>query len=323
MIRFFRVQWWKHKNRLHWWQRRIPIFEYPTTIYSGLPGSGKTLLMVRDCIRMLRVGFRVYSNMAIHDPLTGRMAGGVGSWVDMLRLSVEALEERADRKEAGLPALPGVVFAFDELHLICDAREWQGTPKWWLNLIAQRRHFGVGVIGTTQVAGQVEKRLRTLMDLQVSILRPWKRILGLRRFPVFRVRELDPVLIEADPLNAESRQSWMLWMPWYAYAGYSTSELIISDDWAAYSDTAIQEEISKLTVRAKVAADRLGDAPLIFPPGPGAPVAQQGANGTVPGHPPYDTFSPPVTLGGLPAESASLDCIASGVRAESTWCGGT
>jgi len=271
-----RVQVWLFRHRLMWFQRKYATHEYPTVIYAGLPGSGKTLLMVRDCVRLMRRGFEVYSNMAIHDPLTGKCAGLVGSWVEMLRVSVEALEERAGCVENGLDPVPGVVFAFDELHLICDAREWASTPKWWLNLIAQRRHFGVGVIGTTQVAGQVEKRLRTLMDVQLSLARPFRRIPGLRRLPLFDVRELDPMLVETDPTNSILKERMRVWMPWYAYAGYSTTELVISDDWASYTDDAIVAEVAVLTTRAKAAADRLGAAPLIFGSAEGPPRAERG-----------------------------------------------
>jgi len=263
-VKWLKLQLWLYRNRLMWFQRRRPRHEYPTTIYAGMPGSGKTLLMVRDVVRLMRRGFDVYSNMAIHDPLTGQMCGVVGSWLDMLRLSVVALEERADALDAGREPVPGVIFAFDELHLICDAREWAKTPKWWLNLIAQRRHLCVGVIGTTQVASQVEKRLRTLMDYQISVFRPWRRILGLRAIPLFAIRELNPAAVEFDPLNAESKETRHILMPWYAYAGYSTTELVTSDDWAGYTDDESSAEIQALTERAKAAAARLGSLPLIF-----------------------------------------------------------
>jgi len=264
VITWVRLLWWRLVNRQYWWLRRHTTHEYPTVIYAGLPGSGKTLLMTRDVIKLMRRGFRVYSNMAIHDPVSGCRAGVVGSWVEMLSLSVDALQERADCLESGRTPPPGVVFAFDELHLICDAREWASTPKWWLNLVAQRRHFGVGIIGTTQLATQVEKRLRTLMDLQLSISRPFRRIPFLKRLPIFDVRELDPMLLETDPANSILTEKIRVWMAWYAFAGYSTGELIISDDWSSYTDDAITEEVGELTRRAKQAAERLKGDPLIF-----------------------------------------------------------
>lgn len=270
VVKRLRLMLWLYRNRLMWFQRPVPKHEYPTTIYCGLPGSGKTLLMVRDCIRLMRRGYRVYSNMAIHDPLTGNRCGSVGSWLDMLRLSVESLEYRAECLETGTEPVPGVVFAFDELHLICDAREWAKTPKWWLNLIAQRRHLCVGVIGTTQHADQVEKRLRTLMDLQVSVYRPGRRVPLIKRLPWFALRELNPALVEFDPLNAEMKQTFHFWMPWFAYAGYSTTELVTSDDWASYTDEQSAAEIADLTNRAKAAAARLGQEPAIFPDDPSA-----------------------------------------------------
>lgn len=261
---WLRLQVWRWERGYFWFLRSSRKHEYPTIIYCGLPGSGKTLMMVRDCVKLMRRGYVVYSNMAIHDPVTGRRAGGVGSWLDMLRVSVEALEDRAECLESGREPVPGVIFAFDELHLMCDAREWANTPKWWLNLIAQRRHFCVGVIGTTQYPGQVEKRLRTLMDLQISIMRPFRRVPIVSRMPIFCFRELDPVAVEFDPLNAEYKQRYYTWMPWFAYAGYSTNELITSDDWAGYTDAETAQEISVLTERAKRAAARLSDEPQVF-----------------------------------------------------------
>lgn len=237
---------WKYSHKYHWWQREKPHQEFSTRIYSGLPGSGKTLKMVEDCIALMRKGVVVYSNLTIIDPEYGHRSRPLGSWLEMLRASVEALEE-------GKPT----VFAIDEIHLMCDARNWSKTPGWWLNLIAQRRHYGVGIIGTTQAIDQVEKRLRTLVDfileVHMPIQRGWflSKIPIIKKIPLMRVNQIDARVIDNPNVEEKDKRfgKWVL-VSWLGYHGYSTQELMASDDFIGYKEDDIAEEINILTQKA-------------------------------------------------------------------------
>lgn len=148
--------WWKYQRwlwerRYHWFRRKKP-FEMPSVIYEGLPGSGKTLFMVRDCVEWMRAGFTVASNLKIRDAYSGCSSIPCRSWLEMLELTV-------DHKRRGVP----LIIALDEIHTLCDAREWALTPQWWRDMMSQKRHHGMGLIGTTQALSQVEKRLRSLI----------------------------------------------------------------------------------------------------------------------------------------------------------------
>ena len=232
---------WLYRQEFLWFQRAAPRKEWDTRIYEGLPGSGKTLLMVRDCCELMRQGVRVYSNVQIRDPFSGTEAHPLGGWLDMLRASVATLED-------GIPT----IFAFDEIHLACDARDWQKTPAWWLNMMAQRRHYGVGLIGTTQNADTVEKRLRMLIGRVVRV-RPTVLRKFWWRLPVFSTQDVDMSLIDVPDQDAVSAAA-MTWAGAHAFHGYSTSQLMASLDFAALTDDEAVAEIKELTDRARAVA---------------------------------------------------------------------
>jgi len=304
---------WLWRSRLTWWHRRKPGIEMPMRLYVGLPGSGKTLLAVTDGIRMMRRGRRVASNMRIIDRLTGLEAEPCGSWLDMLRLTVDALERHEP-----------IMFVWDELHLSCDARSWASTPAWWLALIAQRRHYGVSFIGTTQAVDQIEKRLRTLVDYiclvrpakgsnqalvvalggalvggliaaggafsipgyALELWSPWWGVVPLfvcgltallvvwKPLPVFSESVVDAasidratVVVSSDGKGAsagiQSHGYMPRYVPWFAFAGYSTRELMLGDDFSGYKDEEVVSEIADLTNRA-IAALAPGARPECF-----------------------------------------------------------
>lgn len=244
-----RLAWWAWlwNQRYFWFQRSRPHEEWDTRIYEGLPGSGKTLFMVRDCIELMRRGVRVYSNVAVRDPLTGLESLPLGGWLDMLRASVETLED-------GIPT----IFAFDEIHLAADARSWQNTPAWWLNLMAQRRHYGVGLIGTTQHADTVEKRLRMLVGRIVRVRPSMVRRLW-RRLPLFVCQDVDMALVDVPDQDAVGASS-ITWVGAHAFHGYSTQELMASLDFRELADDEARAEIAELSARARELA-----APAIIP----------------------------------------------------------
>jgi len=220
---------WLWGERYFWFQRR-KLPDLPSCIYEGLPGSGKTLAMVRDVIPYLRNGYRVGSNLYIRDALTGRHTIPCRSWMEMLELTLEAVRD-------GVP----LILALDEIHNLCDAREWANTPAWWRNMMSQKRHFKLGLIGTTQALGQVEKRLRSL----VAYLLRYER-LPLGRMAFFRETMLDPTGVDVPGAQWATRHTRLVWVPWYAFHSYSTWQVMASDDMTAYTDDALKEKIAAM-----------------------------------------------------------------------------
>jgi len=228
---FARVGLWRWLfGQRYWWFQRKKLADLPSCIYEGLPGSGKTLAMVRDVIPYLRQGYRVGSNLYIRDALTGAETVPCRSWLEMLELTLEAVR-------AGEP----LILALDEIHNLCDAREWANTPAWWRNMMSQKRHFKLGLIGTTQALGQVEKRLRSL----VAYLLRYER-LPLGRMAFFRETLLDPTGVDVPGAQWATRHTRLVWVPWYAFHSYSTWQVMASDDMTAYSDDALKEKIAAM-----------------------------------------------------------------------------
>lgn len=253
---------WLYRQEYFWFQRKAPHREFQTRIYEGLPGSGKTVFMVRDCIELMREGVIVYSNVAMRDPLTGRSARPLGGWLDMLRASVDTLRMVRDCEDRGEVA-PGVVFAFDEIHLAADARAWAKTPAWWLNLMAQRRHYGIGLMGTTQNAETIEKRLRLLIGC-VRRVRPMFLRRVWWRLPLFTSQDVDMALIDIPGEEALGASS-ISWVKAHGFHGFSTRELMASLDFADLTDDETAAEIRALTAEARTLATP-ADIPALYDP---------------------------------------------------------
>lgn len=237
-VRWFRGWWFAFRKRLLWWQRTPPLFQLDTRLYVGLPGSGKTLLLTRDAIHLMRLGVRVLSNYRIVDPLSGASSLVISSWFEMLAYSVDACAR-------GVPT----VFVIDEIHLWAPARMFQKTPGWWLGLMAQRRHYGVGVIGTCQSIKQVESALRRLTDY-VIFVRPLVpgQLFG-RRLPWFHLEQVPAATLtdEGLPLGRGDRSITLV--PWWVYGGYNTAELVAVEEWS--EDEDISARIARLTSLAQ------------------------------------------------------------------------
>lgn len=246
-------------RRRYFWFLRKRHDEFNTRIYTGLPGSSKSLWMVRDVIKLMRAGVRVASNMYIQDPMSppDRLlcTEPCGSWLDMLRLTVDAMEKGEM-----------IIFAFDELQNLCGARDWQKTPRWWLSLMQQRRHYGVGLIGTTQDLCLIEKSLRLLVSSLISVrfvCWRWTRI------PLCVGTWLDGRYIDSPEKAAETATRTFDWLPWWAWHGYDTMAVIAVDDFGAYTDDEAAVLIADLTARMQAlrtceGLDNLFHGPLLM-----------------------------------------------------------
>lgn len=239
------------RNRLFWFQRKRPAFQFEARLYVGRAGSGKTLFATRDAILLMRQGVRVVANYKIFDRVTGQEAERIEGWSDFLRFAVHSLA-------TGQPC----VFVIDEIHLWAPSRFYQLSPAWFLGLLAQHRHYGVGIIGTTQNLARCEIVLRELVY----------RIVFVRHVPLTPANVPAYMYTACDPLemmdtNAPPRAApWgFTWVPWWVFGGYSTKELMGVNEW--HDDEESKQEIEALTneARALTAPRRppmLNDPPL-------------------------------------------------------------
>lgn len=232
----------KREAGYRWWDRRIPDPGVRTMIFEGRPGEGKTLLLTREAIALMRAGYDVSSNYAIEDVVTGARSERVVDWVDMFRQSVRALE-------VGRPR----VFVLSEIHLWAGSRDTQLTPRWWLALMALRRHYGIALLGDTQSLTRVEIVLRELVDQIVQVRRPlwirWlERVTG-RAIPLRLIQLMDASELELGRDHYQSMgNARPTLIPWWAYHSYDTREMVRPEQYR--KDELIESEIEELTRQA-------------------------------------------------------------------------
>lgn len=245
-----RVAYWRWlwTERQWWFLRAMPVDEFDTVLITGLPGHGKTTFGADMAIRYMRKGIRVCSNVYLRDTYTGQECEPVRTWLDVLRVTVEACE----RREACLVYLT-------EIQQLCDARRWQESPAWWSEMMQQRRHMGLGLIGDTQHVDQVEKRLRLLIGRLVHVRPSWLRS-HWRRWPVFCFRDMD-LQVGDDPSKWNIPGRWRRkWQYSHAFHGHSSWELLSGQDFGDLTTAKALKEIADLRDRA-LAANQIEKLP--------------------------------------------------------------
>lgn len=231
-MRRLKLLGWRLRNRHFWFLRRKPDNPFITAIIEGRPGEGKTLFMTSMLVDAMRQGYRVATNYTLRDLETGQEAERIHGWLDMLRLSVDALE-RGDK----------MVFGIMEIQLWCNSRAFKDTPAWWLALMAQRRHYGISIVGDTQRLKAVEVSLRDIVDECIRVRK--SRLMRWFSIPWFWIAKVDPLSIDSDTgymVGDWERRA----LPWYAFA-YDTHESVKPEPFV--SDEATRREIDELTAK--------------------------------------------------------------------------
>ena len=234
-----RPAYWRFltEHKQWWFLRELPP-EFDTVIFTGLPGAGKTSFGADYVIRMMRQGYRCYSNVYMRDPYTGIEARPVLTWIDVLEASVEALED-------GVLA----VIYLAEIQMLCDARKWQLTPAWWSEMMQQRRHMGLHIIADTQHLSQVEKRLRMLIGRVVQVEPTWLRRRW-RRWPRFECRSVDMQLGDDPAQYLAPSKPRRIWLYSHAFHGHASWQLLAGQDFGDPGAVDVQERVEALRKRA-------------------------------------------------------------------------
>lgn len=244
-----RTEWnWRYENKLFWWQDWEDRKEFPTWLIEAKKGQGKSRYLARCAVEDMRAGIVVASNMTIRDRKTGMETIKCNNWLDILRLSVWALENNIPLK-----------FYIDEIHLWLDSRAFKLTPAWFRGWLAQSRHYGVGICGSVQNLRRVEVVLRELVD-SLHTVENWnfRLFLGLWGpwVPLFVLRWVDPDAIpiedQGSPIEYVYTKSRPRWGKWWG--GYDTRELISVEPWPSEHDKSPEAVRKREALDAEVAA---------------------------------------------------------------------
>lgn len=135
-------------------------------LYSGTPGSGKTLHAVSDMLRHNDKGWPVLSNFQLNRVFvrnSDRMM-----WADNSELTPAMLEQYATcywYSEGGRVQENRILLVVDECQLIFNARAWQKNSP-WISFFTQHRKMGYRVILIAQQREMIDKQVRAVLEYE-------------------------------------------------------------------------------------------------------------------------------------------------------------
>ncbi|MCM1305417.1 MAG: zonular occludens toxin domain-containing protein [Butyrivibrio sp.] len=141
------------------------------SLYSGTPGSGKSLHSARDIReRLQRKGRITIGNFSIN-AATVKNRRGIYLYVPNHRLTPQRLMDFSKRLSGhlGRRLKEGeILLVIDEAQLLFNSREWQGMGrKGWLSFFTQHRHFGYDIVLVAQFDRMLDRQIRGIIEYDV------------------------------------------------------------------------------------------------------------------------------------------------------------
>lgn len=137
-------------------------------LYSGTPGSGKSLHVARYIYWHLKMGKPCICNFPLNKKLLPHPE--LFYETDNLHLTPAYLEEFsreyfAEKKNHGVRDEERILVVIDEAQLIFNARHWQTTDsKGWLSFFTQHRKLCYHVILVAQFDRMLDRYIRSLIE---------------------------------------------------------------------------------------------------------------------------------------------------------------
>lgn len=135
------------------------------SLYSGTPGSGKSLHCVRTIINWSRLGYPVIGNFTV-DLSRYKRAAYTYCPNDQLtpKFLIEYSRNRFGEKH---PKEGSILLVIDECQLLINAREWQCNGRaQWLSFFTQHRKLGFDIILIAQFDRMIDRQIRSLIEYE-------------------------------------------------------------------------------------------------------------------------------------------------------------
>ena len=135
------------------------------SLYSGTPGSGKSLHCARTIINWSRLGYPVIGNFTVDLSKYKRAAY---TYCPNDEMTPDFLI-RYSRERFGdtTPKEGSILLVIDECQLLFNAREWQQSGRaQWLSFFTQHRKLGYDIILIAQFDRMVGRQIRSLIEYE-------------------------------------------------------------------------------------------------------------------------------------------------------------
>lgn len=138
-------------------------------LYSGTPGSGKSLHMARDIRNDLIFGRAVICNFDIAVQKIRKIRGQF-TYKDNLQITPDYLIQFSRDYFNDHRFHEGAIKLYlDEAQLLFNAREWQQSGRnEWLSFFTQHRKYGYDIILVAQFDRMIDKQIRSLIEYEVK-----------------------------------------------------------------------------------------------------------------------------------------------------------
>lgn len=138
-------------------------------LYTGTPGSGKSLHMSKLLYWDVRMNRACVANFGINESM---FKGGTGSFIELdnSELTPSKLIEIAKQVFATVPFKEGAIKLYiDECQVIFGNRDWRAADRAdWIRFFTQHRKFGYDVILVCQQHEMIDKQIRALIEYEVK-----------------------------------------------------------------------------------------------------------------------------------------------------------
>lgn len=140
-------------------------------LFTGTPGSGKSLHQAMNIHWALKLGKPVVANFEIND---AAYAPGLFTFCDNSQMTPEFLESFAVDYFTGNDAVRkdregSIKLYLDECQLLFNARDWNARDRLrWVRFFSQHRKLGYDIYMVAQFDTMIDKQIRSLVEYEVK-----------------------------------------------------------------------------------------------------------------------------------------------------------
>lgn len=134
-------------------------------IYTGTPGSGKSLHVAKDIIKVLKDGYTVFANFPVNENMIQDFKGNF-TYIDTYEMNPEYFIQYA-KKNHKKGREGQTLIVIDEAQRIFDSRAYQNKDrKPWNTFLQLHRHYGYNITLVTQADRLIDRQMRSLIEYE-------------------------------------------------------------------------------------------------------------------------------------------------------------